>query len=221
MDSWPLSWPRSTTPSNIQVKEAATINKLPIELEEDEIMSSPNTTASASRTSTGSCVSAKAVLMLSFAQQFLPVKAEQDVRTILPSLSWELIFACLIIVLTAALWYNTIHFTKTKLFGWYEDLALYKQGALVATMTMLMVILGMKAKVSQNSECLAVLLGAMMIMMIVKRIDEKTATTFHVLGQERRKTQELTHGGLQQMFAENNVMLTGMDGIRHAINEDF
>ena len=154
-------------------EEATTINRMPIELDDDEIIESPNTTASASNTSSGSGVSAKAVRMLSFAQQFLPAKAEQDVRTILPSWSWELSFACVIIVLTAALWYNTIEFTK--LFGWYEDLALYKQGALVATVTMLTVVLGMKATVSQNSECLAVLLGAMMIMtvMVVKRIDEK------------------------------------------------
>ena len=109
------------------------------------------------------------------------------------------------------------------MFQWYEDLALYKQGALVSVATMLVVVLGMKATVSQNSECLTLMLGAMMVMMvmIVKRIDEKTTTIFHVLGQERRKTQELIHAGMQQMFAENNVMLTGMDGMKHASNEDF
>ena len=104
-----------------------------------------------------------------------------------------------------------------------EDLALYKQGALVATVTMLTVAIGMKTTVSQNSEFLTVLLGAMLIMMvmIVKRIDEKTTTTNLILGTERRKTQELIHAGLSQMFSENNIMLTNMDGLRHAVNEDF
>ena len=129
-------------------------------------------------------------------------------------------FARVLIVLTSFLWFNATRYTQV--FRWYEDLALYyKQGALVSVATMLVVVLGMKATVSQNAECLSLVLGAMKIMMvmIVKRPGEKTTTIFHVLGQERKKTQELT--GMQQMFAENNVMLTGMDGVRHAINEDF
>ena len=94
-------------------------------------------------------------------------------------------FACLSIVLTAALWYDATHYTKV--FQWYEDLALYKQGVLVAMATMLMVALGVQAKVPQNSECLTLMLGAVMIMMVmvVKRIDEESATIFHVMGQER------------------------------------
>ena len=67
------------------------------------------------------------------------MKAEQAVRAILSWPSWGLMFACLSIVLTAALWYNTT--PHTKLFQWYEDLALYKQGALVAMTTMLMVVI--------------------------------------------------------------------------------
>ena len=67
------------------------------------------------------------------------------------------------------------------------------------------------------------MLGAMLVMMvmIVKRFDEKTTTIFHVLGQERRKTQELIHGGMQQMFAENNILITGMDNMKQRINENF
>ena len=198
-------------------EEAETINKMPIELE-DESSEGPNTTAS---TSTSAGASMKSVLMLSFAQQFLPANAEQDMKTILPQFPWELMFARVIIVLTAFLWFNTTRYTQV--FQWYEDLALYKQGALVSVATMLVVVLGMKATVSQNSECLTLMLGALMIMMvmIVKRLDEKTATIFHVLGQERKKTQELIHAGLQQMFAENNIMLSGMDRMKHAINKDF
>ena len=126
--------------------------------------------------------------MLSIAQQFLPAKAEQqDVRTILWWPSWELMFACLIIVLTAALWYNTTYYTQV--FRWYEDLALYKQGALVATSTMLVVFVGMQARFSQNSECLTLMLGAMMVamMMIVKRIDEKSANNLCNHGPREKK----------------------------------
>ena len=101
-------------------EEAEEINKKPIEIEKGD---SPNSTASATSTSIDTGVCTKSILMLSIAQQFLPVKAEQqDVRTTLWWPSWELMFACLIIVLTAALWYNTTYYTQ--LFRWYEDLAL-------------------------------------------------------------------------------------------------
>ena len=130
-------------------------------------------------------------------------------------------FACLSIVLTAALWYDATHYTKV--FQWYEDLALYKQGVLVAMATMLMVALGVQAKVPQNSECLTLMLGAVMIMMVmvVKRIDEESATIFHVMGQERKKIQELIHGSQQQIFAETNMMMKGVNTLKSAVNEDF
>ena len=57
--------------------------------------------------------------------------------------------------------------------------------------------------------------------MIVKRIDEKATTTFHVIGQERRRTRELIDGGMRQLFNETSIMLTGMDNMKGAINEDF
>ena len=67
------------------------------------------------------------------------------------------------------------------------------------------------------------MLGAMMVamIMIVKRIDEKATTTFHVIGQERRRTRELIDGGMRQLFNETSIMLTGMDNMKGAINEDF
>ena len=71
-------------------EEAEIINKKPIELD-DESSESPDTTA---LTSTSAGASAKSVLMLSLAQQFLPANAEQDVKTILPRFCWELMFAC-------------------------------------------------------------------------------------------------------------------------------
>ena len=199
-------------------EEAEMINQKPIELEENESSASPNRTT---HISTSPGVSAKSVLMISFAQQFLPTNAEPDVRTILPQFPWELMFACVIIVLTGLFWYNTTYYTEW--FLWYEDLALYKQGALVSLTTMLVVVIGLKTTVSQNSECLMLMWGGMVIMIVllVKRLDEKTSTIFTLLGQERKKTQELIHAGMSQMFNENNIMLTGMDRMKHAINEDF
>ena len=123
-------------------EEAEMINQKPIELEENESSASPNRTT---HTSTSPGVSAKSVLMISFAQQFLPTNAEPDVRTILPQFPWELMFACVIIVLTGLFWYNTTYYTER--FLWYEDLALYKQGALVSFTTMLVVVLGLKTTV--------------------------------------------------------------------------
>ena len=66
---------------------------------------------------------------------------------------------------------------------------MYKQGALVSVTTMLVVVLGLKTTVSQNSECLMLMWGGMVIMMalLVKRLDEKTSTIFTVMGQERKK----------------------------------
>ena len=49
-------------------EEATSLNKMPIELEEENSSTGPNTTASASTASTGAGVSAKSVLMSSFAQ---------------------------------------------------------------------------------------------------------------------------------------------------------
>ena len=88
---------------------------------------------------------------------------------------------------------------------------------------MLMAVIGLRARFSQNSECLTLMLGAMMVMMvmIVKRVDEKATTTFHVTGQEKRRTRELIDGGMRQLFNETNILLTGMDNMKGAINEDF
>ena len=59
------------------------------------------------------------------------------------------------------------------------------------------------------------------MMMIVKRIDEKAATSFAIMGRERRRTRELIDGGMRQLFNETNVLLAGMDNMKGAINEDF
>ena len=49
------------------------------------------------------------------------------------------------------------------------------------------------------------------MVMIVKRTGEKSATTFAIMGQERRRTRELIDGGMKQLFNETNILSTGME----------
>ena len=53
-----------------------------------------------------------------------------------------------------------------------------------------------------------------MMVMTVKRVDEKTATVFHVLGQERKKTQEYMRRNQQQPFGETNMMMNSLNQVR-------
>ena len=122
-------------------------------IDEDE-EGSPERYVTSPSISTSPSMNAESVLLITLAQQVLTTRAERGVQDDFDLCSLDQRVDRV---------YGPIWFTNTR-FLKYRDL--YKQCTCVAELTTVTTIIAMKPTISENSECLAMMLAATMEMML-------------------------------------------------------